>query len=257
MSHFEHVQEVALPADVLQEQAPGSTADGGVLSGPAETPSVQTVCTPDGVVTIEGRATGCPATQVSDTVQSENLLDLMVTSRSPADTAGLCEETLATPDAAPAAHRGDDGQDDDAAGADVQPEPTVPQGTTDGPAPHGVVAVAQLGDVAQDDDSEVDALEAAMERTAQRHREEDEDDEPPFFPLRVQFNPPTPFPADALPPLLAAWAMAVAVLVRGTFAVAAMMIVSAMGLILQAHGDIELWDQRRVLSYFSLIAAGT
>jgi hypothetical protein len=166
-----------------------------------------------------------------------------------------CEETLATPEAAPASHMGDDGQNDDPAGADAQPEPTVPQDTIDGPPPRNLAAVALLGDDGQDDDSEVNALEAAMDRTAQRHREEDEEDEPPFFPLRMRLAPPTPFPADALPPRMAAWAEALTLLTNGTYAVAAMMLTSFVGLALMAHGDVEMWGMPKPLQLLTFLAA--
>ncbi len=174
-----------------------------------------------------------------------------------ADSAVPCEETLATPDAALAAHRGDDAQNDTPAGVDVQAEPTTPQGMTEGLPPRDAAPVAQLRDDDLDDDPEVNALEAGMDRTAQRHGDEDEEDAPAFFSLRGTPNPPGRFPWEALPQPIARWAEALAVLARGSYVIAATMVLAFIGLVLQPRRDVELWDSPRGLSLFAMIIAPT
>jgi hypothetical protein len=173
-----------------------------------------------------------------------------------ADSAAPGEGELATPEAAPTAHP-DGGLTDDPAGVDVQPEPKAPQGTNDGPPTFADIAIEILDGSAQDDDSEVDALEAAMERTAQRHRDEDEEDGQPFFPIRAKFDPPARFPKEALPARIAAWSEALAVLARGSYVVAASMTLEFVGLVLQPLRDVELWDKARPLSPFMIAIAPT
>jgi hypothetical protein len=102
--------------------------------------------------------------------------------------------------------------------------------------------------------TDIDAYEAAMDQTVERNRREDALDEPAFFPLRVSFNPPESIVREMLPLRLAEWSEAVSVISRGTFDVAVMETLSIINLVVQAHGDVEMWDQRRPLTLFTLIA---
>ena len=109
-------------------------------------------------------------------------------------------------------------------------------------------------DVIQMEDTEDDPLiaeyEAQMAQADARRREENDDDEPPFFPLRAKFAPPMPFPKEVLPPRMAAWAEALTVHVRGTYALVAAMLLSFLNLATQPLRNVKMWGQNRPITLF-------
>ncbi len=210
----------------------------------------------------EGSATNhevgaLPVESTMDGATDSSALHVPTPLQDTADTAVPCEETLATPDVASAADQDDDGQNDDPAKADVQPEPTVPQGTIDGPPPRNPAAVALLGDDGQDDDSEVNALEAAMDRTAQRHSDEAVADEPECSPLEGKLPPSTEFPLAALGGMLMSFALALQVLTGTPIELCAVSLIAFVNICVQGLADVQFISSKKQLGLYHLIIGST
>ena len=62
---------------------------------------------------------------------------------------------------------------------------------------------------------------------------------------------------DAVPPHVSRVAEALATITSGTHEVAAMLTLSVLNLVLQGHANVEMWGQRRPLSFVTLIIAGS